>query len=472
MSPMTPIIGFPSSALASPSRPLVGVLTAAGLAAVTACSSVGTGSEPQPRRSITAEEHPVLDAEQPAAPADQPISEAPIDPQILTASLFEHADVDLSSKGMVITSDDGDTTFRVGGRIQVDVTGHSEDQVAGAEITDGTELRRGRFYISGKQRDGWLWSSEVEFGGDRGSLRDFWLAHEDSDKQRITVGNQKQPFSLSLEMSSNDLPFVERSLDNFLVVAFMDRAIGVRVDSPGENSLFSAGIYGENIAQPNGDDTEDEGFGATARYTYAPILEDDETLHLAVRGAVRTPSSDNSVRIRTESTNQSNFRISDAQIASVEETFLYGFETAYVTGPWSLTTEYNIVDIGRTEEDLTFTSWHVAGTYSLTGESRAQAYRIGAGEFKRLKQATTGINPFNGGGAWELGLRFANLDLTDGPIDAGRSNSASLALNWYANTNVRFQLDWTRILDTDGGTAVTQEADGLDVFTLRAQLLF
>ncbi|MDC3239327.1 hypothetical protein OAT88_01435, partial [Gammaproteobacteria bacterium] len=58
------------------------------------------------------------------------------------------------------------------------------------------------------------------------------------------IGHQKQPYSLSLEMSSNDLPFVERSVDNFLVAAFTDRAIGGRFENHGDNWFVAGGAAG------------------------------------------------------------------------------------------------------------------------------------------------------------------------------------------------------------------------------------
>lgn len=490
---MTPLQGSSPQALRTSLK--AGVAAIAGLAAATGCSSVAPATLSTSYRALSSEDSPVVVADQPvvanqpavagaaAGPAVQQGAPAALDavklgepsPHVLAfgPNPFEHADVDLSSKGMVITSDDGETTYRIGGRIQVDVSAHSEDQRGGDEITDGTELRRGRFFIAGKQREGWLWTGEVDFGNNATSVKDFWLAHEDADKLRFTVGHQKQPFSLGVEMSSNDLSFVERGIDNFLIIPFVDRAIGVRVDSPTENSLFTAGIYGEGLAEPNSSAMEDEGFGATIRYVYAPIIEDEEVLHLGIRGAIRTPSSDNTVRIRDESTNASNLRIVDTGlITNVEETLLYGFESSYASGPWSTTLEYNLVDIGRDGEDLGFNSWHIEGTYSLTGESRAGAYKVAAGEYKRLKQAKTGQSPFAGGGAWEIATRYAALDVSDGFVDAGETDAFTLALNWYANTNVRFMLDWTRILSTDGGDAVTEASEDLDIFTLRAQLLF
>lgn len=45
-------------------------------------------------------------------------------------------------------------------------------------------------------------------------------------------------------------------------------------------------------------------------------------------------------------------------------------------------------------------------------------------------------------GAWEVGVRFDYLDLTDSGINGGQGEAVTLALNWYLNPNTRFQLNY------------------------------
>jgi len=48
-------------------------------------------------------------------------------------------------------------------------------------------------------------------------------------------------------MISDDEPFVERSVDNFLVATFTDRAIGARAEVSGEHWFVGAGIFGDTL---------------------------------------------------------------------------------------------------------------------------------------------------------------------------------------------------------------------------------
>lgn len=123
-------------------------------------------------------------------------------------------------------------------------------------------------------------------------------------------------------------------------------------------------------------------------------------------------------------------------------------------GPATLSGEYNQASVDRSGGDADFESWHVQAAYTLTGESVAKAYRVDAG------------------GPIELAARLAKLDVQDGPIAGGEEDAASLALNWYANPNLRLMLNWTHVLDTSGGSATTAAADGLNFYTFRAQFTF
>ncbi len=118
-------------------------------------------------------------------------------------------------------------------------------------------------------------------------------------------------------------------------------------------------------------------------------------------------------------------------------------------------------------------------TWSLTGESRAAAYEIKSGEFKRLTPKNN-FSPKNGGiGAWELAARYAYINLSDGSltspgaVNGGKQHSFSAALDWYVNPLIRMSFNWTHIVDTGASTDLfNQEGKGLNAFTLRTQFAF
>ena len=331
----------------------------------------------------------------------------------------------------------------------------------------------------------WNWVGEVDFADNETVVKDFFISYSGFENTTITVGNQKQPYSLSLEMSSNDIPFVERSSDNEQNI-LLDRAIGVRVDTNGEHWFFAGGIYGDGVSPQKL--AGDEGWGLAARAIVSPVITDNEIVHFGFRSAFRRADRANSTgRFRDETTHMSNYRIVDTgSVSDLDSVVLYGPEAAVAIGPVWVFGEYSRELVRRNGfRNSKFESGHIAVAYALTGESRAANYAINSGEFKSITPKQNFSLGKGGWGAWEVALRYAYIDVSDGSasnpgsIYGGEEHQLSTALNWYVNPNVRFMFNWNHILETNVGSgasaslaATNQEAKGMDVFTLRAQLNF
>lgn len=375
--------------------------------------------------------------------------------------------VDVNGSGLQVESEDFE--FTLGGRLHHDYNHHAYDSRIGADPANGTQIRRARLEMDGVFHENWAWAAEVDFQDNKVGVKDFKIGYLLDDVSSIFVGSQKQPYSLSVEMSSNDIPFVERSIDNALVIPFTDRGLGVRYETSGDNWFFAGGVFGDRQS-PGG--PGDEGWGPSARFIYAPLISENSVVHLGVRGSWYETDASNEVDFETETKEYfSQLNIIDTgDIPNVEDVAMVGPEFGFAAGPLWLFGEYNDVTLGRTgEPDLDFNSWHVAGTWALTGESRASGYRIDAGEFKALRPAEDFSLGGGGFGAWELAARYASVDANDGAFTGGSEERVTGGLNWYPNSNVRFMFDWTHVLDTDESNTVRRYAPGMDIYTLRAQ---
>jgi len=393
--------------------------------------------------------------------------------------------VTLDDTGFRAISNDGDYAIKIGARVHAEYSNHSGDgylrDIGVNEPENGTSLRRARLESSGIVAREWGWAAEVDFANDEVAVKDFWLRYLGFEGLSITVGNQKQPYSLSIEMSSNDIPYIERSVADFLLAPFVDRAVGLRVDTSGDHWFFAGGVFGEALSRDfdDFDDSDDDdlrrtqGWGTSGRFVYAPVIADREVLHLGVRASYRNLEDNPVLRIRDKTTRISDLSIVDTgKISNYDDAFLYGPEFAYSRGPFAVFGEYNDVSLGR-EGDPTadYNSWYIGSSWWLTGESLASAYRIDSGEFKRVDPAS----PFSragGTGAWELSARYASIDLTDKAIIGGEEEVLTLGVNWYPINNVRFMFDWSTILDTDKSNAVREEADRISFIQMRAQLTY
>jgi len=413
----------------------------------------------------------------------------------------EQVKVKMDKKGLQVESADKNFKFKLGGRIHADSSFHSgDDYLTGTpathvEANDGTEIRRARMRFEGVFFKDWLFRTEADFADDNTRVKDAFIQYTGLDFVTITAGQQKQNFSRELQESSNDMMFTERSLMNILNAPTVDRAIGLNFESTGKNWVAKAGIYGDSITPARTTGTEvanagDEGWGISSRLIYNPILEKTKLIHLGVAGNYRTPDDTgdvakaNQLRYVYETTNMSDLNLVDTRVSDVDNIKMVGLEAAGLYGPFSAGAEYTRSWIDRKQKgtavnsgnhNLELDGWYTEVAWSITGESRG--YK--EGNFRYLEPA----KPFslkNGGlGAWELAARYSSADLNDGSFHGGELSNATVALNWYINSNFRLLANYTRLLDiensplrTSTGARLTGDNASSDTYMLRAQVAY
>jgi phosphate-selective porin OprO/OprP len=390
----------------------------------------------------------------------------------------DNVNIKLGKKGLEIESEDGNFSMKLGGRMHADATYHDSDNLVDADgdavdPIDGTEIRRGRIALSGTLYKDFDYIIETDFGGDRTSVKDLFLAYNGFDPLEITVGHQKHAFSMEVQESSNDIMFTERSLVTALSLPYFDRAIGLNLKSSGTNWSAQGGVYGDRMG--SGEENVDEGGGWAARATFAPINSANSVVHLGANIGQRKPDGENSGRFRNETTNMSSFYLTDTgNIDGLDKVTVGQVEAAAMYGPWSIQSEYARAKADRdVGSNVDFDAFYVQLGWTLTGESRT--YKGSDGEFKRLKPRNNFSLAKGTWGAWELAARYDQVDLEDKDILGGEQKRATLALNWYLNENVRLMADYSRSFDLENSpitTASGNEPDDIDVFMLRTQWAF
>jgi len=341
----------------------------------------------------------------------------------------------------------------------------------------------------------WLFRTEADFADDNTRVKDAFIQYSGLNFMTVTVGQQKQNFSRELQESSNDMMFTERSLMNILNAPVVDRAIGLNFESTGKNWVAKAGIYGDSLTPARTTGTEvanagDEGWGISSRLIYNPIIEKTKLIHLGIAGNYRTPDDTGDtakaaqLKYAYETTNMSDLNLVNTSVSDVDNIKMVGLEAAGLYGPFSAGAEYTRSWIDRKQKGTTVNSgnhnleldgWYTEVAWSITGESRG--YK--EGNFRYLEPA----KPFslkNGGfGAWELAARYSSADLNDGTFHGGELSNATVALNWYINSNFRLLANYTRLLDiensplrTSTGAKLTGDNSGSDTYMLRAQVAY
>lgn len=417
------------------------------------------------------------------------------------------AKVKIDSKGMSMQTNDSNFKFAINGRIHADAAFESGDKYvtyqdannngqfdAGEKTTrvdqtDGTEIRRARLEASGIFYNDYRFKSQFDFADNAVAIKDLFVQYTGFDWGTWTIGQSKQPYSFQQMMSSNDMLFMERSLEYVWTTANIDRAIGLRFDHHGKGWTAAAGVYGDTVTRQSDDD--DEGWGAAGRVTWAPWFQPGELIHVGASGAYRVlRDNDKTARYRVRPTHIDHTYVLDTgTIAGVDDAVFFDVEAAGVYGPASFEAEYNVAWLNRTSpnggskagtEDSTFDGWHIDLAYSLTGESRASSYDVKDAVFKRLTP-NRNFDLAGGWGAWELKGRISqvNLNMVGTPNQTGgRETAATFGVNWYLNPWFRMMLDYTHVVDIDLGTSgnntklMKGDPSDLDVVQLRGSLAF
>jgi phosphate-selective porin OprO/OprP len=205
-------------------------------------------------------------------------------------------------------------------------------------------------------------------------------------------------------------------------------------------------------------DFTDEKFGVNARYSFAPILSESNTLHLGLwTRYINPPSGKVKVRSRPES-HVTDTRLISTSISNVDGVNTSGVEVAWIGGPLSFQAEYQNQDISTTTgTDVTLNGYYVTGSYFLTGHTRN--YDVGSGTIGRTK--------LNGEGAVELAIRYSELDLSEG--SGGIGNNVTLGVNWWPRKNIKLAFNQIFAEVDQAGTAADED---IGISQVRVQIDF
>jgi phosphate-selective porin OprO/OprP len=269
---------------------------------------------------------------------------------------------------------------------------------------------------------------------------------------RLRVGHFREPFSLEELSSLPRLTFLERSLADVFAPS---RNVGIQwsdalLGDPGKERLtYAVGVFKASNTFAT---SSARGYSVTGRITGLPWYENDgeHLLHLGAafshrepNGAVlgwnaRPESRLTQFRYANADSTVTGFRLRDARVETVDEA---GFEAALVYGPFSLQGEYEFADVSTTfDGDRSFSGYYAQAGYFLTGEHRG--YRNAEGVFDRVRPKHNFDLHGGGLGAWEVALRYSNVDLNDGAVRGGQQDNITAGVSWYINPNARLTLNY------------------------------
>ena len=389
-------------------------------------------------------------------------------------------------------------------------TGHARD------LSDGTNFRRARIGIDGKLFGDFEYNVLFDFAGsgaeDAGHIQELWVQYSGLKPFHLRVGAFTPSFGLEDQNSTNGMPFLERpaSVDVSRGISASDYREGAQLWAATDRWYGAFAITSRLVGTINstGSSTAqsfDQSIGLVGRAAWIPLKGDDWLTHVGVHGSYALDIADSGgpdvavgtarypitlqerPELRVDGTRLISTGAIDAQRASV-----VAGEAAAQWGPVYVQGEYSWIGVERRNSALSdpdFSGWYVEGSWLLTGERRK--YNTNTFAF----DAPPVDHPFSvkdgTWGAWEMALRYSDLDLnynqgmfgrappTDG-VRGGNQQIYTAGINWYLNPLVRFMFDFQHVdvnrLSPSATTFATpvgaQIGQSYNALAVRSQLAF
>jgi phosphate-selective porin OprO/OprP len=326
----------------------------------------------------------------------------------------------------------------------------SEQQVGDLSPEEGGEVRGFRMGAVGTINFPKPWVYTV-FGATNAFDKGFEVERQDSfamfdyrldipvfEKMFLSIGKQKEPISMERVMSMVQLPMQERSSVSDAFLPSRNFGVVLSGNALNQNMSWAGGIFNNFI-------DSDESIGNTAtqlvgRVTWLPYISQDESnlVHLGV--GVRQSNGKQGAQFLTEPEFNKSPLFVDTGFLDADDISQLNLEATWRKGPYWLAAEYVSSDVDSpTFGDRSFDGYHITGSWILSGEMRAYNRKSGI-----LGGVPVSKSVYQDGwGAWELGMRYSSLDLTDGLVDGGEMDIWSVGLNWWLspifNVNVNYR---------------------------------
>jgi phosphate-selective porin OprO/OprP len=414
----------------------------------------------------------------------------------------------------------------------------SSDFAHARDLKDGTDFRRARIGVDGVMFGDLDYRLIFDFAGtgveDSGQLYEGWIQYSGFKPLHIRVGAFAQSIGLDDQDSTNGMPFLERSGSADLArgVAAGDTRIGAQLFGYGKRWFASAAVTGRTIGVVNTGtvpgasgavgtaQTFGDQLGFVGRVAGTPLRGSDWLVHLGVHGSYvdspanttgpaangLTPATAETIDFKvTPELRVDGTSLIDTGKLPAKSAATGGLEFAAQKKNFFLQSEYEYFEVNRSDihSNPNFSGFYVEGTWLITGESRT--YNNATAAFDGPSTIFHPFDPKNGGwGAWELGVRYSDLDLnynagavitatgsTKGdPLPAdirgGDQRIVTVGLNWYLNPAIRFMFDYQYVtinrlspgLTASNASSVwttplnAQIGQNYSAFSVRSQLAF
>jgi len=389
----------------------------------------------------------------------------------MSAKLFSQSEYDFSTDwNHYLKFESADKAFQIkmGGRIHFDMMFiGQEDSLSNHFLAEnGAEFRRVRLFTAGKLYQNVEFKVQLDFAKGVVVLKDVYL--------RVTklpvvgnfqVGNFKEPMGFEMITSSNNITEMERSLTDALTP---DRNLGLMVFNQWAKKRVAA-FAGFFYPSMGGYKYQGNAYHLTGRLVGVPVYKTEGNYQVLHLGVSYSQSFNDGQALEYLARPESHLapKYVSVNYDAIQDVNKMGAELVYVYNQFSFQSEFMKHVISPAPSSALAAStyvldvWYGILSWVVTGEHKP--YHLGSGSFD-------GISPHknfgkDGGiGAWEVSLRYSEINLDDHEIHGGRMRDITLGVNWFLNPVTRISANY-----------ISSDVVGLGragIFQMRFQLTF
>ena len=335
-----------------------------------------------------------------------------------------------------LRSSDGSFETQIGGYGQLDFRGYQ----SGNHPPNSFFLRRARIALEGKLDRYFDFRIEGDFSDPATPLRDFYVNIHRIEEFQLRFGQFRVPISQEEMRTDNNQDFVERSLVNNLVPS---RSPGL-----GASGVLNKGVFEYQLGAWNGKGlltANTTGTPETAlRLRFNPWKHGNGFLSkgFIFGGAFTQGRSGGGTSVRGQTESRSIIFFTPDSING--KYIRANGEMTWMLGPAAIRAEYdqtnqhrdNLGSGGVNLPGVVAKGYMAQVTYVLTGETKPEIASVAP-----KNSLFADSNGKQGFGAWELKLRYSNLQIADGTAKSNRAGTLYFGTNWYMTRFVRYMLD-------------------------------
>jgi phosphate-selective porin OprO/OprP len=304
----------------------------------------------------------------------------------------------------------------------------------------------------------WLASTAFDAGfdaeeGDSLVLFDWRLDIPLFKNTSVSFGRQKEPISMERLAGGVYLPIFERSSVSDSM--FPSRNVGIVFNgTPGPRFTWGIGAFNDWIETPQSLDESATQY--VGRITGLPFPSADESNLFHLGFGVRHSNAREGERYRSKPESDLSPLFVDTGLIDADSATSYDLEAYWRRGPFLLGGEFVWTEVEAPEVgDPVFSGYHLTASWIASGEMRAYNHRSAV-----FNQVPVARSVYDGGwGAWQVALRWSDLDLTDAAIEGGEMQILSTSLQWWLTSFFMIETQYRTIeLDRFG---LQGTADGL-----------